>query len=105
LKTIQKNSRIENLTKVKFTNLNKILFPELKISKIQVLEYYLKIISKILNFLKGRAVVRVRYPDGIDKGGFYEKNAPEGVPDWVKPLFICQVEYQNITRDGKLRAP
>jgi bifunctional non-homologous end joining protein LigD len=76
------------LTKVEFTNLDKILFPKLKITKAQVIEYYIKIAPRMLGFLADRPIVLTRFPNGIDKQGFYEKNAPEGTPPWVKTVRI-----------------
>jgi bifunctional non-homologous end joining protein LigD len=78
----------ERLTKVEFTNLDKILFPKPKITKAQVIEYYIKVAPKMLGFLADRPIVLIRYPNGIDKEGFYEKDAPEGTPSWVKTVRI-----------------
>ena len=78
----------KRLTKVKFTNLDKILFPQLNIAKAQVIEYYIKIAPKMLSLLANRPLVLTRFPNGIDKAGFYEKNAPEGTPSWVKTVRI-----------------
>ena len=78
----------EELTKVRFTNLNKIIFPQEKITKKQLIEYYIKIAPKILPILKNRALVLNRFPDGINKNGFYEKNAAKGTPVWVKTTKI-----------------
>ncbi|MHA2061255.1 MAG: non-homologous end-joining DNA ligase [Candidatus Sifarchaeia archaeon] len=75
---------MKELTKVKFTNLEKILFPELQIKKAQVIEYYIKIAPRILEFIDGRAIVINRFPNGVDKPGFYEKDLPKGTPSWVK---------------------
>ena len=74
----------ERLTKVDFTNLDKILYPDLKITKGQVIEYYIKIAPKMLDILVGRPVVLTRFPNGIAQEGFYEKDAPQGTPAWVK---------------------
>ena len=78
----------EELTKVKFTNLNKIIYPQEKITKKQIIEYYIRIAPKILNILKNRTLVLNRFPNGIEKAGFYEKNAPIGTPPWVKTIKI-----------------
>ena len=78
----------EKLTKVEFTNLDKTLFPKLKITKAQVIEYYIKIAPKMLAFLADRPLVLTRYPDGIDHEGFYAKDAPQGTPSWVKTVKI-----------------
>ena len=78
----------EKLTKVEFTNLDKILFPKLQIRKAQVIEYYIKTAPKMLDLLANRPLVLTRFPDGIDKEGFYEKDAPQGTPLWVKTVKI-----------------
>ncbi len=78
----------EELTKVKFTNLDKTLFPKLGITKAQVIEYYIKVAPKMLDFLANRPLVVTRFPDGIDKEGFYGKDAPQGTPSWVKTVKI-----------------
>jgi bifunctional non-homologous end joining protein LigD len=75
---------MEKLTKVKFSNLDKVLFPKSGIRKAQIIEYYIKIAPKMLEFLADRPVVTTRYPDGIDQEGFYEKDAPKGTPSWVE---------------------
>ncbi len=75
---------MDELTKVSFTNLEKILYPELGLKKSQVIEYYIRIAPRMLRFLENRAIVMNRYPDGVDKDGFYEKDAPAGIPPWVE---------------------
>jgi len=74
----------DRLTKVEFTNLDKILFPRLGITKAQVIKYYIKIAPRMLKFLFNRPLVLTRYPNGVDEKSFYEKDAPEGTPSWVK---------------------
>jgi bifunctional non-homologous end joining protein LigD len=76
----------EKLTRVEFTNLNKTLFPKLKVTKAQVIEYYIKTAPKMLGFLADRPLVLTRFPNGIDQEGFYEKDAPRGAPSWVKTV-------------------
>jgi bifunctional non-homologous end joining protein LigD len=75
---------METLTKVRFTNLDKVIYPSLGVTKTQVIEYYIRVAPRMLQFLKGRPVVRTRFPDGVHKGGFYEKDAPVGKPSWVR---------------------
>jgi bifunctional non-homologous end joining protein LigD len=80
---------LENLTKVKLTNLDKIMYPQAGVTKAQVIEYYIRLAPKILPLIADRPLVLTRYPDGI-KGSvsFFAKNAPEGKPDWVKTVPI-----------------
>ncbi len=73
-------------TKVKFSNLVKVLYPRLGVTKYQVIEHYLKAAPFMLDFLSNRAITMYRFPDGIDKEGFYEKDAPKGTPFWVKTV-------------------
>lgn len=73
-----------DLDKVKFTNLEKVLYPSVGVTKKQVVEYYLKMAPFMLDFLQDRAITMYRFPDGVDKEGFYEKDAPKGKPFWVK---------------------
>src|SRR5659263_95878 len=75
---------MDNLTKVSFTNLEKILFPGLDLKTSRVIEYYIRIAPLMLGLLKNRVIVMNRYPDGVDKDGFYEKDAPACIPPWVE---------------------
>jgi bifunctional non-homologous end joining protein LigD len=78
----------ELLTKVDFSNLNKVLYPTLAITKKQVIEFYIKMAPRILDLLKDRPMVTTRYPDGAESKGFYGKEAPPGTPKWVKTAKI-----------------
>lgn len=77
---------LKQLTKVHLKNLNKTFYPKIHVTKAQVIEYYIKMAPKILPVIADRPLVLTRYPDGIDGEtmAFFEKNAPEGTPDWVK---------------------
>jgi len=88
---------MQGLTRVKFSNLDKILYPELRLSKADIIEYYIKAAPKMLAYLKDRALVRTRYPDGIHEENFYEKDTPKGAPDWVKTFtkYSASVEKET----------
>jgi bifunctional non-homologous end joining protein LigD len=75
---------LQKLTKVSFTNLERVLYPQIGVTKAQVIEYYIKMAPRMLPFLKDRPIVLTRYPDGVDEPGFFTKTAPEGTPEWVK---------------------
>ena len=78
----------ERLTKVSFSNLDKVLFPKLEITKGQVVAYYIKVAPRMLGLLAERTIVLTRYPDGVEEKGFYGKDAPQGTPEWVKTVKI-----------------
>lgn len=75
---------MKELTRVSFTNLEKIIYPDMGIKKSKLIEYYIRIAPRMLRYLKNRAIVMNRFPDGIINEGFYEKDAPAGIPEWVK---------------------
>jgi bifunctional non-homologous end joining protein LigD len=68
--------------RLRFTNLNKIYFPESGYTKRDLLAYYYRIADYILPFLRDRALVLRRYPDGIKGQAFFQKDVREGLPDW-----------------------
>ena len=74
----------KKMTRVEFTNLDKILYPEAKITKAKVIEYYIRMAPNMLGMLAERPAILTRYPNGVDQEGFYEKDAPAGMPDWVE---------------------
>jgi bifunctional non-homologous end joining protein LigD len=78
--------QLKSLTKVKLKNLDKCFYPQINVTKGQVVEYYIKMAPKILPAIANRPLVLTRYPDGVDgrKMAFFEKNAPQGTPEWVK---------------------
>jgi len=75
---------LEKLTKVEFSNLDKVLYPEAGITKAQVIEYYVRVAPRMFKFLVHRPLALARFPDGVDQPGFFEKDAPLGTPAWVK---------------------
>jgi bifunctional non-homologous end joining protein LigD len=70
--------------KVKTTNRNKIFWPEEKITKGDVVDYYNSISKYILPYLKGRPQSLKRNPNGITDAGFFQKDAGDEAPPWVK---------------------
>ena len=71
---------------LKLSNLDKVLYPAAGFTKKDVIDYYVRIAPAILPHLKGRALTRKRYPDGVEGEPFFEKNAPMHKPAWVKTL-------------------
>jgi bifunctional non-homologous end joining protein LigD len=69
---------------LKLSNLEKVLYPATGFTKQKVIDYYVRIAPAMIPHLAGRALTRKRYPNGVDAEFFYEKNAPQHRPDWVK---------------------
>ncbi len=70
--------------KLSVSNLDKVLYPKVGFTKGQVIDYYIKIAPVLLPHLEDRPLTMKRYPNGVDKGFFYEKNCPSHRPKWVK---------------------
>jgi len=68
---------------LELSNLDKLMYPAAGFTKGEVIDYYTRIAPVILPHLAGRAVTRIRYPNGVDGVHFFEKNKPAGTPGWV----------------------
>jgi bifunctional non-homologous end joining protein LigD len=69
---------------VKLTNQDKIYFPKDDITKGDVIDYYQSVAAYILPHLKNRPLSLNRFPNGIEEQSFYQKDAGDHIPDWIK---------------------
>ena len=69
---------------IALSNTEKILFPEAKVTKGDLIGYYRDVAPTMLPHLAGRPLSLERYPDGIADGGFMQKNASDYFPDWIR---------------------
>ena len=83
------------LREVKFSNLDKVFWPEEGYTKGDLIEYYRSMGPWLLPYLKNRPVVLTRYPDGINGKSFYQKDAPGFVPDWIQTIPIWSEDTQR----------
>jgi bifunctional non-homologous end joining protein LigD len=79
---------------VPLTNLRKLFWPELGITKGDLLAYYVSVAPALLPHLKDRAMVMKRYPHGAQGDFFFMKRAPEPRPAWIE---TCTVEHRSGT--------
>ena len=104
-------SQVRNLSghDLKLSNLSKLYWPEEKISKRDLINYYYQIAPYILPYLKDRPQSLNRHPNGIHGEHFYQKDVKGKVPEWVntfryysktdkreKEFFICNDEASLI---------
>lgn len=80
------------------SNLDKVLFPTVKFTKGQLIDYYIRIADFVLPHLRERPITLKRYPDGITGEHFYEKNAPKFTPDWIKTARVWRVSGESQIR-------
>lgn len=72
------------LPEVGLSNLDKVFWPEEGYTKGDLIDYYRSMAACLLPYLRDRPVVLTRYPDGIAGKSFFQKDAPDHVPDWVR---------------------
>jgi bifunctional non-homologous end joining protein LigD len=75
---------------VRLTNLQKLFWKKLKLTKRDLLQYYADISPWLVPHVAGRAMVMKRYPNGAEGDFFYMKRAPEPRPDWID---ICAIPH------------
>ena len=70
------------------THPEKVLFPDDGITKGDLANYYEAMASFILPHLRGRPVTMERYPAGIAKQGFWQKDVSKGFPEWLERVKV-----------------
>ncbi len=85
---------------LKLSNLDKVFFPVEGITKGDLLEYYRAVAPALLPHLRDRPFTMVRWPDGIEAGRFFQKDAPSHMPEWI-PTFRTQVSTRESPRRKK----
>jgi len=77
---------------VRLTNLRKLFWKKLKITKRDLLQYYADVSPWLLPHVVDRAMVMKRYPNGAEGEFFYMKRAPEPRPEWIE---ICPIPHSD----------
>jgi bifunctional non-homologous end joining protein LigD len=72
------------------THPDKVLFPEDGITKGDLAAYYEAVAPVMLPHLKGRPLTMERYPTGIDRPGFWQKDVSKGFPAWLKRVRVAK---------------
>ena len=75
---------LPNGDKLRVTNLAKVFWPELKITKGELMRYYVSVSPLLLPAVEDRPLVMKRFPNGIVKSAFYQQRHPEDVPPGVR---------------------
>jgi len=80
------------------THPEKVLFPDDGITKGELAAYYESIAPVMLPHIRARPVTMERYPAGIDKKGFWQKDVSKGFPDWLERVEVPK-------KDGTVHHP
>jgi bifunctional non-homologous end joining protein LigD len=77
---------------VRLTNLRKLFWPELGITKGALIQYYADVAAVLLPHIRDRAMVMKRYPHGAASEFFFMKRAPTPRPSWIR---TCEIEHDS----------
>ncbi|TBW29938.1 non-homologous end-joining DNA ligase [Gramella sp. KN1008] len=74
------------------SNLDKLFFPKEGYTKGDLVDYYERIADTMLPYIKDRPLTMIRFPNGIEDKQFYQKDAPDYFPKWIKTRTIEKQE-------------
>jgi bifunctional non-homologous end joining protein LigD len=84
-----KTTRLVAGRAIELSSLDKVMFPD-GTTKGDLVDYYDAVAPRMLPFLKGRPLVLERFPDGIERGGFFQKEVGAHFPDWVERVRVSK---------------
>jgi bifunctional non-homologous end joining protein LigD len=82
---------------VKVTHPDKVLFPDDGITKAELVDYYETVASTMLPLISGRPVTMQRFPNGIGRSGFLQKQVGGHFPDWIERVTAPNRRTRNAT--------
>jgi len=82
--------------RVTVTNAGKVFWPDEGYTKSDLIGYYEAVAKWLLPYLQDRPLVLTRYPDGITGKSFFQKDAPEWTPSWVRTQ---RIHANDVDRD------
>jgi len=80
---------------VKFSNLEKVFWPDEGYTKGDLIEYYRAVSQWMMPYLADRPLVLTRFPDGITGKSFFQKDAPEYAQAFVRTVTIWSEDSQR----------
>ena len=83
---------------IEFSNLDKVFWPEDGYTKGDLIQYYDKISPYLIPHLMDRPLVFERFPNGIHGESFYQKDAPDYTPGWIRTQKIWSEDVQRDIR-------
>jgi bifunctional non-homologous end joining protein LigD len=80
-------------SRVTLTNPAKVFFPDDGITKGDVFAYYMAVADAVVPHMRDRPFTMLRYPDGIEGKSFFQKNAPDHLPSWIRTFTHEDIRY------------
>ena len=73
---------------VRVTSPDKVMFPELAATKLDVVRYYESIADPLMHAMRGRPVLMERFPNGVGGSSFFQKRVPDDAPEWLETAIV-----------------
>jgi bifunctional non-homologous end joining protein LigD len=80
------------------SNLDKVFWPDEKITKGDLIDYYRQVAEVLVPHLRDRPFTMKRYPDGIAGKSFFQKDAPKHMPDWIPTAAFPATSREDRTK-------
>jgi bifunctional non-homologous end joining protein LigD len=90
---------------LKLSNLDKVFWPQAGVRKGDLLAYYRAVAPVLIPHLRDRPFTLKRYPDGIEGGHFFQKDAPKHMPDWIRTVPVQATTRERPRQTRTIRAP
>jgi bifunctional non-homologous end joining protein LigD len=90
---------------LKLSNLDKVFWPEERITKGDLIEYYRAVADVLVPHLRDRPFTMKRYPDGWQGNFFFQKDAPKHMPEWIPTVAVQATTREKPRRTRTIRAP
>jgi bifunctional non-homologous end joining protein LigD len=75
---------------VRVTHQDKVLFPQAKVTKLDLARHYERVAPVMLPYVSGRPLALQAFPNGIEQHGFFMKAVPDYFPDWIKRVTVAK---------------
>jgi bifunctional non-homologous end joining protein LigD len=89
---------------VTITNPDKVFFPDLGRTKLDLVQYYLAVAGGALRGVGGRPMALKRFVNGVEGEAFYQKRAPESRPEWIETVELKfpsgRTAHEIVVRDA-----
>lgn len=85
---------------IEVTHPNKMLYPDVSVTKREVMEYYDRIGEYMVPHVEDRPLSLHRFPHGVAGEGFFQKNIPDSFPEWLRTVKTPKKEGHNVQAVG-----
>jgi DNA ligase D len=80
---------------VRISNPDRVYFPELHLTKLDLAKYYLSVGDGIVRALRERPCMLHRFPDGLAGDKVHQKRVPNGAPPWLETVRVTFPRYHR----------